>query len=504
MTVAPRPRSQISGLGWSGAHLVVSRLSTVAAVPLILTQLGDAVYTAWVLAGTVVMAQGLVDLGMGAATIRYVALAKVAGARHAVGSVLRRSLVFYIGLSVLVGGLLVALRGPLVGAVPALDEPAAAGDARRLVVYAAVAFALTSLVAVGAAALQGLDRVAEAYRARTIGWLVYAPVLAASLAAGAGVDALGLAWLAAYGCQAALVALALPAALRVTGTHGDVRVSNRDLLALGTSWQVSSWADFASLQLPRIAAGLTLSAPAVVQLDLALRAGQIAVAPFFALLPLVLPAASREWGAGGSKRLAVAAARWDRAFSSLLVLAAAASLPLLAPAIAIWSSRELQDVNMALVTLVLLGTVAHTRTGLMTSVLLAAGDVRPIIGYKVFQLLLALALVPVGAALGLVELGVAVAIAMTLPSARFMRRARNRLAGDARARDGVGRIGASAAALSVPGLAVALAAPGDASPVGVLAVVGGAVLAGASIALPLSRLRSTLDQVELRAQGPVA
>lgn len=500
MTVPPRPRSHISGLGWSGAHLVISRLSTVAAVPLILTQLGDGIYTAWVLAGTVVMAQGLVDLGMGAATIRYVALAKVADARHAVGSVLRRSLVFYIGLSLLVGGLLVAFRNQLVDAVPALDETAAADDARRLVVYAAGTFALTSLVAVGAAGLQGLDRVAEAYRARTIGWIVYAPVLAALLVAGMGVDALGLAWLAAYGCQTALVAMALPAALKATGTHGDVRVSNRELLALGTSWQVSSWADFATLQLPRIAAGLTLSAPAVVQLDLALRAAQIAVAPFFALLPLVLPAASREWGAGGMKRLAVAVRRWDRVFSSLLILAAATLLPLLTPAIAVWSTRQLHEVNMALVALVLVGAVAHTRTGLMTSALLAAGEVRPIMRYKFLQLLLALAFVPIGAALGLVELGVAVAVAMTLPAAHFMRRARKRLGG--MAVDDRGRLAVSAAVLSVPGLAIVLAAPGNTSAIYVLAVVGSAVLGGMAIALPLSRLRSTIKQLDLRAQGP--
>lgn len=503
---APRPRRDVtsglhtrtalSGLSWSSAYLLVSRLSAVVAVPLILTQVGDRIYTAWVLAGTLVMAQGLVDVGMTAATVRYVALAKVAGARPAVVSVLRRSAVFYLGLSAMVGGLLVAFRGDLVGLVPALDDPAAAHDARRLVVYAAIAFGITNFVAAGAAALQGLDRVAEAYRAQTIGWLVYVPVLAVMLHKGHGVDALGVAWLVAYGAQAVLVAVALPPAILGTGTSGHLQVSNRELLQLGGRWQASSWADFASLQLPRLMAGVALPGSAVVQVDLALRGAQIVVAPFFAVLPLVLPAASRDWGAGGRERLADAVSRWDQAYTRALVLVVAASLPLLVPAIAIWSDRPLGELDVALIACVLAGTAAHTWTGVMTSALLAAGEVGLIIRYKAGQLVLALVLMPIGASISLLALGVAVAVTMVLPAVDFMRRAYRGLGTQTGWLGAPVRLAIAAAAVAVPGTLVVVAGPHDASAWVVLGGVAGGILAAAGLALPLSGLRPALRQLD--------
>lgn len=503
--IAPQSgRPALSGLSWAGAYLAVSRLSTIAAVPLILTQLGESVYAAWVLAGTVVMAQGLVDVGMTAATVRYVALAKVAGARGAVISVFRRSVAFYLVLSLFVGGLLVGFRGPLVGAIRAFDEPAVAHDARRLVIYAAVAFGMTNFVAVGAAALQGLDRITEAYRAQALGWLVYVPVLSVLLHRGAGVDALGLSWLAAYGAQAALVARALPRAIRDTPTTGDVRVTNRELLRLGGRWQASSWADFASMQLPRIVAGLTLPGSAVVSLDLAMRGAQVAVAPFFALLPLVLPAASREWGARGRLGLAALTNRWHAVFATALALTTAASLPLLIPAIAVWSNQPLHALDIALIAFVLVGTLAHTWTGVVTSALLAAGDVGPIVRYKVQQLVLASVLLPTGAILGLRELGLALAIAMTLPAVDFMRRARDRLGAGARSRAGGARLAAASAAIGTPGLILVLVVPSDISAWVALAIVGAGILAGSAIGIPLSGLRQSVRQLKSEAErGPV-
>jgi hypothetical protein len=499
-----RGRSALSGLSWASAYLAVSRLSTVAAVPLILTQLGERVYTAWVLAGTVVMAQGLMDVGMTAATVRYVALAKVDGARGTVISVFRRSLAFYFVLSMLVGALLVGFRDALVDAVPAFGEPAIAHDARRLVIYAAIAFGMTNFVTVVSAALQGLDRVAEAFRAQTIGWLVYVPVLWVLLERGAGVDALGLAWVAAFALQGVLVAIALPKAIRATATTGSVRVSNRELLSLGGRWQASSWADFASLQLPRIVAGLTLPGAAVVSLDLAMRGAQIVVAPFFALLPLVLPAASREWGAKGRPGLANVASGWHQAFSRALTLTAAACLPLLIPAIAVWSDRSLDSLDIALIACILLGTVAHTWTGVMTSALLAAGDVGPIVRYKLQQLVLAAVLLPVGGAIGLDALALAVAVVMTLPAVDFMRRAQGRLGVVAGGRDSRARLAAASAMVCVPGLILVVAAPRDVSAWVLLAIVSAGVLAGSTIAVPLSGLRPAVRRLRLRAdKAPV-
>ena len=69
----------LRAIGWSGAYLAVSRLSALAAVPILLSSLGSDLYAAWVLAGSLVMSQGLADLGMGAALVRFVSDAAARG-----------------------------------------------------------------------------------------------------------------------------------------------------------------------------------------------------------------------------------------------------------------------------------------------------------------------------------------------------------------------------------------------------------------------------------------
>src|SRR5215216_2412431 len=71
-----------SGVGWAGAFLLVSRGSALIAVPLVLHAVGTDIYAAWVLAGTLILSQGVVDFGIGAATVRFVAIGYAARQRR--------------------------------------------------------------------------------------------------------------------------------------------------------------------------------------------------------------------------------------------------------------------------------------------------------------------------------------------------------------------------------------------------------------------------------------
>ena len=246
-----RPSRDRRSLFWSGAFLVVSRGSTLAAVPLLLHGLGAALYAAWVLAGTLVFSQGLVDLGLGAALVRFVALAGAERSRSSAAGVIWRAGVFYLVLSTVIGVPLWLMASQLAGVLPYLKSTQIQ-DGATLLRYAAAAFALTNLTLVAASALQGLDRVDASYRAQTVGWLAYLP-LAIGLSTGGGIDAVGLAWLVAYGLQAALLVPAVVGTLRRLPTGKQRPPGLLTMLCVGGQWQVSAWADLATFQLPRMA-----------------------------------------------------------------------------------------------------------------------------------------------------------------------------------------------------------------------------------------------------------
>ena len=193
--------------------MVVSRAASVAAVPLVLHNLGSDVYAAWAVAGSLIMLQSLFDLGVAAALVRFVAVAAAKDSRRVVLVVLRRSLVVYGGLSVVVGLPLWIFSRDLAGLLPYLHGKEL-DEAAVIVRYVAVAFGLTNMTLVLASLLQGVNRVDASYRAQTIGWLLYVPILSAGFEFGWSVHAVGLAWVLSYAAQLALLLPPSVAAVR--------------------------------------------------------------------------------------------------------------------------------------------------------------------------------------------------------------------------------------------------------------------------------------------------
>ncbi len=329
-----------------------------------------------------------------------------------------RGVAFFALLGVVAGSVLATFAGKI--AVAGVFSSHAAGAA-VLIRYAALAFLLTNLTMSVASTLQGLNRVDTAYRAQTLGWMLYVPTLLLATKLFGGVHGTGIAWVAAYSVQLALLLPPCVSGLRALPPGGMPGPRLRDMISLGGRWQISSWADFATFQLPRILGAFVLTSSTVVDLDLALRFGQAAVAPFLAVLPILLPAFSRISVQEGLAGLRAALERWYYDGLAVLLLTTAVLLPLTLPAIAVWAGRSLDEVDAVVATAMLLGMVAHASTGVFSNAWLAVGTLRPVIVYKTGQLGAAVALVPVGALLGTRPLALGLAVSLAAPAVLFNR-----------------------------------------------------------------------------------
>jgi O-antigen/teichoic acid export membrane protein len=371
--------------------------------------------------GALIMIQGLFDLGVGAALVRFVAIAAAQRSRTVVLIVFRRAIAFYLALSVAVSLPLLIWAGGIAALLPSVHA-SAEGQATLLIRYAAVAFALTNVTLVLASLLQGADRVDAAYRGQALGWLLYVPILAVGIELGGGAHAVGLAWVCSFALQVVFLSGSARSAIADLLQSEVALPSFRQMLSLGGWWQLSSWADFATFQLPRLAGGFILSAGALVALDVALRAAQLVVAPLSAAYPLVLPAAAKAWTLAGRQGLTVFLERWFVRGAIALWLFTITFVPVEQAVLAAWTGRPVDSFSLWLNASVLIGIAAHASTGLFSSALLAAGDISPVVHYKKRQLILGLVLVPIGLTRGAITTGVALAIALALPALAFDRR----------------------------------------------------------------------------------
>ena len=386
-------------------------------MPILLHGLGTDLYAVWVLASGLVFAQGLVDLGFSAALVRFVAVGAAEGSARAVRTVIRRVALVYAGLSLL-GVLLWVFAASIASSLPYLENDQI-DEAVVLLHYTAVAFALTNATTLISAALQGLDRVASAYRAQALGSAAFVPLLVAGMAAVGNIDAVGIATVGCYGLQLLLLAPSLWGTLRRLPQSTALAPTVRAMVAMGMKWQVSSWADFATFQLPRIAAGISLSSGAVVLIDLALRVGQAVATPLFALLPIVLPRASAAWAAQGREGVAAFLRPLIGHGAPLCLLGAVVAVPITAPAIAAWSGQALTLGDAIAASVLVAGVLAHASTGVMSSILLAVGEIGQVVRYKSLQLALAVPLIAIGTLAGSFTLAIGLGFALLAPAVWF-------------------------------------------------------------------------------------
>jgi O-antigen/teichoic acid export membrane protein len=418
----------LHGFGWSTAYMVVTRASAIAAVPIVLHDVGSDLYAVWVLAGALVMIQSLFDLGVASAVVRYVATAAAAGggARASVMVIARRAMLFYLLLSTAVFLPLWFGAENIVSLVHFL-KPGEVAAAVVIVRWAAVAFVLTNIVLVAVSVLQGINRVGASYRDQTIGWLLYLPLLVAGMSLASHAQALGIAWVGAYTVQMLLLLRSLMLGIRSVPRGFNKAPGFGEMLSFGSRWQVSAWADFATFQLPRFIAGVALSSSDLVSLDVAIRAALFVVAPLFAFYPIVLPRAASLLARGGEQALRSFLRPYYSIGLLVVVVGVSVFIPVEVPALAVWTGRATSTFDPLVVAFILIGTAAYASTGLLSSALLARGEVNPVLAYKGRQLLLAAVLLPIAALIGLLPVAIALCLSLLLPATAFNLRAARKL-----------------------------------------------------------------------------
>lgn len=488
-------------------YAVVSRAAVLVSVPIVLRQFGAPTYAAWVVAGTLIYSQGLVDFGAGAVARRFIAESASRDSRAGVLAVLRATAVFYLVLSVVIGGGIIALAPTIAGWIDG-----GADDGIAVIRYAGLAFAATNAVFVFASVLEGCGRVDTSYRLQSVGAILIVPLLLGSAELGAGVHAIGITWLVPPLLVCVLLSRAVWALIASLDPEPETDFTIRSLLGMAGGWQASAWADFASFQLPRVVAGLALPVADLVTLDLALRIAQLVVFPLFAAYPVVLPLAVRTDNAQGRPALQALVVELQRAVFAVAFLGTALAVPVAGVLVDAWTGGEAGRVDLLVTLLIMIGVVSHASTGIVSSTLLALGTVRTIVVYKTAQLVLSLALVAPGSAVGVTAAAAAIAAGLALPAAWFLVRG-SRQIGVALpwfAEPGPGaRMVVATGAVAATSAAVVAATESAPPAVGVIAggVAGAAAAAGSLVWLGLhpTQLRARVrEALSVPSDAPVA
>jgi hypothetical protein len=345
------------------------------------------------------------------------------------------------------------------------------------------------------ATLQGLGRVDASYRAKTIGAAAYLPLLVLGMQILEPWDAAGVSMVGMYGIETILAVWVLVPEFRRTGDSTAEPPPWRAMFRMGMQWQVSSWADFATFQLPRILAAVGGTSRSVLIIDLALRYGQAITTPLFAFYPIVLPAAATVWVREGMTGVARLVQRYLSGTTAVLLVGAALLIPVAAPAIEVWAGISLTKSEAAGAMAVALGMVVYASTGMFSAVLLAVDDLGDVMRYKTAQLLLAAVLLSATYSLGAAAVAGALAVALAGPAGWFDGRAARVLGVHFEAAAGAARWSPVLLGL----LAVAFLVAQGRVESWILLLVGGVLLA---IAVVLARTRLLAIVRPVEAVGP--
>jgi O-antigen/teichoic acid export membrane protein len=265
---------------------------------------------------------------------------------------------------------------------------------------------------VGAAILQGLQEIRGMNIAFILSQLGYLGLLVLTCLVGWGIWGLILATATMYVIQIAVV---VPIIVRHF-PRGSGSLSARSWgTVLRMGWQVQMvWiADFAVFQVPKVAAGVLVSASAAGQLDLALRIPIAAAGVAIPILPPLIPAASHFMALGERHALVALCERAMRYLAVIVFPTFAVVLAFGPAALTIWVGSVGSGLDRP-VRLLAIALLANTLTGVATSVALGADRVSLALLYKLVLVLATSALVVPLSRWGLTGIATAMAFGFVL------------------------------------------------------------------------------------------
>jgi O-antigen/teichoic acid export membrane protein len=387
----------VGGVASGATTMIVLRAVGLLAVPLLLHILTLPLYGVWTMAAILTNSQGLFDLGLTTAVMRFMAEAHFHQDRRMARRLLLRGLAAYGMLSVLFAVVIL----PVVSQLPRwLGVPAAQqGQARTIFIATVWLFGITNVTAVLSAALQGLQRVTLSNLAVVGSQVVYIPLLLATSLAGWGVVGLVWATVALNLFQAAALGVATLVYIP-RGASSAEGPSLGKVLNFGMGVQATAAADFVALQGPRFVTGVVLGAAAAGRLDLAMRLPLAATALALPILPPLLPAAARLWTQGGGPALGSIYARATR-YLAVLTVPPLLFIFLAGPWITEkWLATPAAGLDTP-IRLLAIALLARTLCGVATTTAIGAGAVGLVFRYKAILLIVTAAPLVVASRLGI-------------------------------------------------------------------------------------------------------
>lgn len=280
----------------------VTAVLWVAITPFVLNRLGAERFGIWALFFAFGGYLMTFNLGIGNAMIRFIAIERASGDRHAIVKTLVRGMQLSIALGLLWALVVVVVREGITQAfrVPTELVPE---TLTSLMIFAVGVF-FTFPVQTLTGALQGFERLDSSNLATVVGVVAHVVALYLGLSAGGGLLAV-----AAAGVIGQAVTTFLGAALLwrpVRETPSETRGPGprwRDLLHFGAAMQMINGLSILQYQIGKIMLGLLGSLAMVSDYEVASRvASGVAAIPFLVIAALV-PAVTRVWESGGPSEL---------------------------------------------------------------------------------------------------------------------------------------------------------------------------------------------------------
>ena len=363
----------------------VSALLWVAVTPFALSRLGSERFGVWSLFFVFGGYVAALDLGMGGASSRYIAVAAARGDWAAVRSVFRRNLRLSLAAGLVSCTALILLRDVF---IRIFHIPQAIGpEVERSLWVFAISLLVLALNQAYHNSIIGLQRLDLSNVFFLVGLAVHTGVLVLGLALGGGLMAAALAITFGHLVSGLLAAVAFHRAIGgPPGPTQDASVSWRQLLSYSGAVQATNTLTVGQLQAGKLALGILGSLTWVTQLELGFR-----VANAFWSLPVlfqgaVIPAAARASAEEGNqelRRMYGWACRWVFALAGFVLAGLWLAAP---PLFALWLGGGHAE-SVALARSLAIAFACATLAGPATVV--ARGGGRPLLETVMFAAALA-------------------------------------------------------------------------------------------------------------------
>lgn len=293
----------LKNAGWSTAEYLFYPLLMLAATPIYVARLGAADYGLWMLVSAITGFGGAANLGMGAATVRFVALSRGGGGISDVAGVVRQTLsIALIGGAVFSASLLVAAPW---AAHHVFEGMGNADEVSTTLMLAAVILFIQQFDIVYASAIKGMERFDVASKTDMSIRLSIVSVSLATAAIYGSVTAVLIA-VAIMTCASALLRGAI--AGRLIGARVFMpswsRGAAREVVSFGAWNALQGLASSLFQNADRLLLGAFLGAGAVTYYSVCTQLAQQIHSLPAAAMAIVLPLMSRRFGSTPSEGVA--------------------------------------------------------------------------------------------------------------------------------------------------------------------------------------------------------